>query len=283
MKTTYMNTSPKIDTGEIEKVIQSISKALPTKEEMQLALSLVDLTSLEGKDTSETINDLVKKAIQTNVAAVCVYPTLVKVAKIAAENTPIKIASVAGAFPSAQLPLSLRLDEAKYAIAEGADEIDMVISRGKFLSDDFNFVFNEVAEFKKVCGEKKLKVILETGELETLDNIRVASDIAIQAGADFIKTSTGKIAINATLPAVCVMLLAIKKQFNSNQKKVGIKPSGGISDAKTAVMYLRLTEIILGKEWLQPNLFRFGASRLVDNLIAEMNGDSILNKETKGY
>lgn len=283
MSNININTSPKVDVEKMEKIIQSISTALPTKDEMQLALSLVDLTSLEGKDTSTSIVLLSKKAIDTKVAAVCVYPELVKSAKSALNNSKIKVASVAGAFPSGQLPLHLRLEEVKFAINEGADEIDMVISRGKLLEGDYQFIFNEVSEFKKICGDKNLKVILETGELETLDNINIASDIAIHAGADFIKTSTGKISINATLPAVCVMLQVIKNHFDTTGKKVGIKPSGGISDAKTAVLYLRLTETILGKEWLQPSLFRFGASRLVDNLIAEIKGSPLKSTNNNGY
>lgn len=272
MSNVYINNSPKVEIAQIEKIIQSVSVGPPTKEELKLALSFIDLTSLEGKDTNASIQLLVQKAMDKKVAAICVYPSLVKVAKTESGNSPIYIASVAGAFPSGQLPLHLRLEEAKYAIEQGADEIDMVISRGKFLEGDYTFVFNEIFEFKKICGNKKLKAILETGELGSLDNVRLASDIAIQAGADFIKTSTGKINVNATLPAVCVMLHAIKSHYDSTGKKVGIKPSGGISDGQSAVMYLRLTESILGNEWIQPDLFRFGASRLLDNLLNEIEG-----------
>ena len=281
----YIINYSKVDVQQVEKLIQSIDISSPTKEELKLALSLVDLTSLEGKDTAKSIESLTKKAIDSGVAAVCVYPTLVKTAALNLKNTAIKIASVAGAFPSGQLPLNLRLQEALFAIEQGADEIDMVISRGKFLEGDYQFVFDEVAAFKKIVGEKTLKVILETGELETLDNIKMASNIAIKAGADFIKTSTGKIAGVATLSAICVMLQEVKNQFEQTGKKIGIKPSGGISDGKTAVAYLRLTKTILGKEWLQPALFRFGASRLVDNLIVEINGNilSDTTNNSNGY
>lgn len=281
---TYNHTnSPKIDVSDVEKTIAQIDSSVASKEELKLALSLVDLTTLEGKDGEKRIAELCQKAIQTGTVAVCVYPTLVAIAKKHLKDSDKKVASVAGAFPSGQLPLDLRLAEAKYAIEQGADEIDMVISRGRFLEGDYNFIYQEVAAFKEVCGTKTLKVILETGELENLNNIRMASDIALHAGADFIKTSTGKIPINATLPAVCVMLHAIKDFYTTSGKKCGIKPSGGISDGNTAAQYLRLTEMILGKEWLKPSLFRFGASRLVDNLVAEIKGENIGNSNQNGY
>ncbi|MBL7890005.1 MAG: deoxyribose-phosphate aldolase [Bacteroidia bacterium] len=281
---TYNHTNtPKVDISNVEKIISRINASPASKEELRLALSLVDLTTLEGKDEEKRIAELCQKAIQTGTAAVCVYPTLVATAKKYLKGSDKKVASVAGAFPSGQLPLNLRLEEAKYAIEQGADEIDMVISRGRFLEGDYNYVYQEIAAFKEVCGTVTLKVILETGELENLDNIRIASDIALHAGADFIKTSTGKININATLPAICVMLLAIKDFYSTSGKKCGIKPSGGISDGNTAAQYLRLTETIVGKEWLSPSLFRFGASRLVDNLIAEMNGINNINSNQNGY
>ena len=251
---------------QIEKYIKEISPAPATKEELQLALSLIDLTSLEGKDNEKSIFDLCEKAKKFETASVCIYPVFVSIAKKNLERTKIKVASVAGAFPSAQSPLNLRLEEAKFAISQEADEIDMVISRGKFLEGNQDAVREEVSAFKKICGNITLKVILETGELETPENIRKASDIAIEAGADFIKTSTGKISVNATLESVCMMLLAIK----DSGKKIGIKPSGGISDGDTAARYLRLTEKILGKEWLNSQLFRFGASRLADAIFIQL-------------
>jgi deoxyribose-phosphate aldolase len=251
---------------QIQELIRSIPTGPASKEELHLILSMIDLTSLEGSDNEKSISLLCDKAKKYKTAAVCVYPALVSVAKKSLAGTNIRIASVAGAFPSGQLPLELRLKEAKFAITQGANEIDMVISRGKFLEGDYNAVSEEVSAFKKICREKTLKVILETGELETVENIRNASELAINAGADFIKTSTGKISVNATLESVCTMLLAIKKSGN----KTGIKPSGGISDADTAVKYLRLTEIVLGKEWLHPSLFRFGASRLAENIYTQL-------------
>jgi len=272
MSKVYAVNSPKIEVSAIEKQISEISASLPASDELKLVLSLVDLTTLEGKDTDADVTKLCEKAIKAGTAAVCVYPTLVAIAKHSLKNTGIKVAAVAGGFPSGQLPLHLRLAEARYAIEQGADEIDMVISRGKFLEGNYQFIFDEVAAFKKECGNKMLKVILETGELETLDNIRVASDISLKAGADYIKTSTGKVNVNATLPAMCVMLQAINDHYKISGKKCGIKPSGGISDGITAVKYLRLTEKILGKEWFHSSLFRFGASRLVDNLLIEVNG-----------
>ncbi len=273
----------KTDAVLVEKLIAQIDSRAASQVELNLAMSLIDLTTLEGKDTDERVKDLCKKAIEAGTAAVCVYPSLVAVAKSALKDSGKKVASVAGGFPSGQLPLSLRLAEAQYAIEQGADEIDMVISRGKFLEGKFEFIYDEVAAFKEVCKSVTLKVILETGELETLDNIRIASDIAIWAGADFIKTSTGKMAVNATLPAICVMLQAIKDQYVATGKKVGIKPSGGISDGNTAAKYLRLTETIVGKEWLHPSLFRFGASRLVDNIVAEISGVQNSKSTTGGY
>ncbi len=251
------------DTG---KYIKEISPNPPSREECALALSMIDLTSLEGKDNEETIQLLCKKAKKFGTVAVCVYPELVSTAKKYLADTLIKVASVAGAFPSGQLPLPLRLEEEKYAISQGADEIDMVISRGKFLAGDFGAVITEVSSFKKASAGKTLKVILETGELESYNNIRKAGELAIEAGADFLKTSTGKIPVNATLESVCAMLLTIK----DSGKKIGIKPSGGISDAHTAVKYLRLTEIILGKEWLSPQLFRLGASRLAETIYTQL-------------
>ncbi len=270
MPAATLNESPKVDMLVVEKLISTIASAPSTIEELRLILSLVDFTSLDGKDTNADIMNLCKKAIKAGTASVCVYPSLIAVAKKTLQNTSIKIASVAGAFPSGQLPLNLRLAEVSYAIEQGADEIDMVISRGKFLEGNYQFIFDEVAAFKKVCGERTLKVILETGELETPNNIRLASDIVLQAGADFIKTSTGKISEGATLPAVCVMLQTIKDHYNKTGKKCGIKASGGIADSSSALKYLRLTEEVLGREWLKPSLFRFGASRLVDNLLVKL-------------
>lgn len=253
---------------EIQKLVAEIPSLPPTKKELRLILSLIDLTSLEGKDNEKSIQALCEKAKKLETAAVCVYPAHISFAKKYSKGSAIKIASVAGAFPSGHLPLNLKLEEVKYAIHEGADEIDMVISRGKFLEGNYGAVSEEIFEFKKVCGEKTLKVILETGELQTSENIRKACQLAIEAGADFLKTSTGKTPVSATLESVAVMLLAIKE----SGKKVGIKPSGGITNGIIALQYLHLTEKILGKEWLNPHLVRFGASRLADTIFFQIEG-----------
>jgi deoxyribose-phosphate aldolase len=259
-----------------EKYLNGISHLLPSENELQRILSSIDLTSLEGKDNEKSITELCEKAKKFKTAAVCIYPSLVSAAKKQLKGTNIKIASVAGGFPSGQLPLTLRLKEALFALTEGADEIDMVISRGKFLEHNHAAITEEVSAFKKLCGTKILKVILETGELATNKNIAQASKIAIDSGADFLKTSTGKIAINATPASVCVMLLSIR----DSKKKVGIKPSGGIPDGLTAVKYLRLVENVLGKEWIHPNLLRFGSSRLADAIFAQTaDGKNISRKK----
>jgi deoxyribose-phosphate aldolase len=286
MTTGSTNNSTKIEPFAVEQELKAISFAAPSREELRLLLSCVDLTSLEGKDTEQTILGLTERARIHKVAAVCVYPSLVKGAKTALIDSSIKTASVAGAFPSGQLPLELRLAEVNYALQEGADEIDMVISRREFLQKNYAFTVKEVATIKQACGSKTLKVILETGELETIENIALASRLAIEGGADFIKTSTGKISENATLPAVYAMLLEIKNHFKSTGKRIGIKPSGGITDGITAVKYSRLTAQLLGKEWITPALFRIGASRLVTNLVSEIQelnepGEIKRNTETK--
>lgn len=248
-------------------------EGLSKKEKHLKIITLLDLTTLEGTDNEAKIKSLCEKAISigasTNCfpAAVCVYPIFVKQAKELLANKNIKIASVAGAFPAGQSPLNLRVEEVKYAVSQGADEIDMVISRGRFLEGDFEYVSNEIAEIKKACGNAHLKVILETGELQTRENIEKASEIAIQSGADFIKTSTGKSQPAATLEAAEVMLNCIKKEYEKTGKMIGFKPAGGISTVDVAEKYFDLVMEILGEKWLNNNLFRFGASRLADNLL----------------
>lgn len=237
-------------------------------------LSIVDLTTLEGSDNSSKIEALCNKAIgiskinSKTVAAICVYPSMVEHVSKYLNGAKINIASVAGAFPSGQSPLHLRVAEVEYAIQMGANEIDMVISRGKFLEKNYNFIYDEICAIREVCGENAhLKVIFETGELQSNEQIYWASMIAMNAGADFIKTSTGKIAIGATPEAVTTMLYAIKAYYDKTGIKVGIKPAGGISNYATAIAYTKLVYLILGKEWLTPQLFRLGASRLVDELL----------------
>jgi deoxyribose-phosphate aldolase len=259
----------------LEKILAGEFKNLSRKEALRIALSCIDLTTLEGSDNDQKIKDICYQAKRfkvngtdiPNVAAVCFYPPFAKLAKKQLENTGIHVACVAGAFPSGQSPLDVRLAEVRYAVEQGADEIDMVISRGKFLEGDFDYVFNEVKAHKEACGDAHLKVILETGELKTLSNIRKASDIAIAAGADFIKTSTGKIPVAATLEAFIVMLDAIKEHYEKSGKMIGIKPAGGIRQADEALNYLLVLEHVLGEQWMNNEWFRIGASSLANNVL----------------
>ena len=245
---------------------------------LKLALSMIDLTTLEGMDTPGKVRQLCSKAKNLhhgiknlpNVAAVCVYPALVREAKKELAGSSINVASVATGFPSGQTDFNTRLEEVQFAIEEGADEVDMVISRGKFLAGEYQVVFDEIARTKEACGKTHLKVILETSELSTLDNIRRASEIAMTAGADFIKTSTGKAKCGATQPVTLVMLEAIRDFFHKTNKKVGMKPAGGISDSKTAIRYLVMVKETLGKKWLTPDLFRFGASSLANDILMQI-------------
>jgi deoxyribose-phosphate aldolase len=205
-----------------------------------------------------------------SVGAVCVYPNLVRVAKETLKGSKVKVASVATAFPSGMSTRKVKLEETKFAVREGADEIDMVISRGHFLSGEYNYVFDEIAAVKEACGEAHLKVILETGELSTLDNVRRASDLAMHAGADFIKTSTGKIQPAATLPVTLVMFEAIRDFYYNTGKKIGMKPAGGISSSKLAITYLVVLHETLGDDWMTPDLFRIGASSLANDLLMQI-------------
>lgn len=251
---------------------------------IKLAMSMLDLTTLEGKDSANKVRQICTKAINPcewmddvpSVAAVCVYPNWVKTAKEALGNSGIKVASVATAFPSGNATMQIKIEDTQYAVSEGADEIDMVISRGKFLSGEYAFVYDEIAAIKEACGHAHLKVILETGELESYENVRLASDIAMEAGADFIKTSTGKIQPAATLPVTLVMLEAIRDYYYKTGKRIGMKPAGGIRKAKEALQYLVMVRETLGEEWLTPDLFRFGASTLANDLLMQ------LQKETTG-
>lgn len=232
------------------------------KEAIRFALNCIDLTTLEGSDNTKKVEALCNNALLYETAAVCVYPVFVKQAKLLLQNTDIKVASVAGAFPAGQSPIELKVAEVEYAVAQGADEIDMVISRGLFLEEKYETVFNEIVAIKKACSDAHLKVILETGELIEPDLIYKASFLAMHAGADFIKTSTGKIAINATPEAFLVMLDAIFQFNNETNRQVGIKPAGGITDVNTTLLYLKLLEKILNINWLSNERFRIGASRL---------------------
>jgi deoxyribose-phosphate aldolase len=273
---------PPIDQVGIEERVDRLKKRSIKKESkvqaLRLALSMIDLTTLEGADSPGKVKQMCYKARHLHdsmpdiphVAAVCVYPTLVKLAKEELKGSGINVAAVATGFPSGQYPLSVKLDDTRFAVGEGADEIDMVISRGHFLAGDYQYVFDEIAAVKEACGEAHLKVILETGELSTLDNVRRASDIAMHAGADFIKTSTGKVQPAATLPVTLVMLEAIRDFFYATGKKIGMKPAGGIGDAKTSLQYLVTLRETLGQDWLTPNLFRIGASRLANDILMQL-------------
>jgi deoxyribose-phosphate aldolase len=245
---------------------------------MKMILNMIDLTTLEGKDTPGKVKQMCYKANHLHdaypdcptVAAVCVYPSMVKTARQALGDSPIKIASVSTAFPSGQAPLQVKLDDTRFAVENGADEIDMVISRGKFLAGEYNFVFDEIAQIKEACGKARLKVILETGELVTLDNVRRASEIAMHAGADFIKTSTGKIQPAATMQVTYVMLMAIKDYFEKTGIQIGMKPAGGISTSKLALHYLLMVKETLGDQWLTNEWFRFGASSLANDVLMQL-------------
>jgi deoxyribose-phosphate aldolase len=274
--------SPQIDkVGVEERVARFQTRSIKNESKMQglkMALSMIDLTTLEGKDTPGKVKQMCYKAAHLHdqypdlptVAAVCVYPSMVKIAQEALKGSNIQIASVATAFPSGQSTLEIKLNDTKFAVDQGATEIDMVISRGKFLSGDYNFVFDEICVIKEACGKARLKVILETGELVTLENVRKASDLAIHAGADFIKTSTGKIQPAATMQVTFVMLMAIKDHFNATGKMVGMKPAGGISTAKLALHNLVMVNEVLGPKWLNNEWFRFGASSLANDILMQI-------------
>src|ERR1051326_6236165 len=245
---------------------------------LKLAVSMMDLTTLEGKDTPGKIAFLCRKAMQPldprydvpSCAAVCVYPNMVRFAKKFLGNSNVKVASVATAFPTGLMPLRLKLQEVRSAANDGADEINMVINRGNFLAGDYNSIFDEIAATKEACDEAHLKVILETGELQTYDNVRLASEIAMRAGADFIKTSTGKISPAATMPVTLVMLEAIRDYFYETGIRIGMKPAGGIRSAKQALAYLVMLKETLGDDWLTPDLFRFGASSLANDVLMQI-------------
>jgi deoxyribose-phosphate aldolase len=238
--------------------------------------SLLDFTTLDGTDNEGKIQTFCEKALAYASqglplpAAVCIYPPFISLAKRILTGTPVRVATTAAAFPSGQMPLKVKLAEVGYALEEGADEVDIVISRGTFLAREYNRVFDEIAAIKEMTGPTTLKVILETGELKSHENIARASEIAIRAGADFIKTSTGKISPAATEDAVLVMLRIIRAWYMQTGKKVGIKPAGGITEPEQALNYYRLVTEVNGPEWLEPELFRIGASRLADQLSSQI-------------
>jgi len=226
----------------------------------------IDLTSLNGDDTEKRICELCEKALKFNVAGVCVYPAFVKLVKKKLNNTPIKAISVAGGFPSGQTFTQVKLLETKFAIDEGADEIDFVINRGKIIEKEYNYVLDEIAKAKEICKDSCLKVIIETGELITAENISNAGFIAIDAGCDFIKTSTGKIQIGATIESATCMLNIIKNHYELTGRKVGFKAAGGISSPEDAFKYYELVKNILGSNWLNNKYFRIGGSKIIDRI-----------------
>lgn len=264
-----------------ERANEIISSELNSTERLNILkqiLGLIDLTTLSGDDNTEKVTDLCKKAFSyktpdlgiPNVAAVCVYPVFASLVSTQLSGKGLKTACVAGAFPSGLSPLDLRAKEVEFAVKMGADEIDMVISRGKLIEGDESFVAEEVQRLKKACGDAHLKVILETGELKTVYLIRRASEIAINSGADFLKTSTGKINPAATHDAFLIMLDTIKEIYDNTGVKIGIKAAGGISTPDEAIGYYQLVNDVLGKEWLNSDYFRIGASKLADNVYNEI-------------
>ena len=245
---------------------------------LDLAIRMMDLTTLEGKDTEGKVRALCAKGIRPDpsdlaipsVAAICIYPAHITVAKQALAGSTVKVASVATGFPSGQTFTEVKLLETRSAVEAGADEVDMVIDRGAFLQGEYRHVFDEIVAVKEACGTTHLKVILETGELETYDNVRRASILAMAAGADFIKTSTGKVTPAATLPVTLVMLEAIRDFHHRTGRIVGMKPAGGIRTAKEAIAYLVVLYETLGPRWMTPDLFRFGASSLLNDVLMQI-------------
>jgi deoxyribose-phosphate aldolase len=271
-----------IDQVALEERAAALAKRSIKKESklhaLELAVRMIDLTTLEGADTPGKVSALAAKAIQPDpadpsipsCAAVCVYPNLVPAAVARVRGTGVKVASVATAFPSGQSPLAAKLAEVAEAVALGADEIDMVIDRGAFLSGRYSKVYDEVVRVKEACGHAHLKVILETGELGTYDNVRRASLLAMAAGADFIKTSTGKLPKAATLPILLCMLEAIRDVHDETGRVVGFKPAGGVRTAKQAIQHLVLVHETLGPDWLTPDRYRIGASSLLNDVLMQI-------------
>ncbi len=245
---------------------------------LDLAIRMIDLTTLEGKDTPGKIRALAGKAVRPDptdptipsVAALCVYPNMIGPAKEALRGSSVKVAAVTTYFPSGQAPLAVKLEDVRQALAAGADEIDMVMDRGAYLAGDYGKVYDEIVSVKQACGDTHLKVILETGELETYDNVRRASVLAMAAGADFIKTSTGKIQPASTLPVTLVMLEAIRDFHAQTGRAVGMKPAGGIRTSREAIAYLAVLYETLGPDWMTPDRFRFGASTLLNDVLMQI-------------
>ncbi|TMK80401.1 MAG: deoxyribose-phosphate aldolase [Actinobacteria bacterium] len=258
---------------------------------LDLAVRMIDLTTLEGADTPGKVAALASKAIRPDpadlsvpsVAAICIYPNLVPTAVERTRGTSVKVASVATAFPSGQAPTHVKVAEVRDVVEMGADEVDMVIDRGAFLSGRYAKVYDEIVQVKEACGEAHLKVILETGELGTYDNVRRAALLAIAGGADFVKTSTGKLPSAATLPVTLVMLEAIRDVYDETGRRVGMKPAGGIRQAKQAVQYLVQLHETLGPEWLTPDLYRLGASTLLNDVLMQIRKEKTGRYQSPDY
>jgi deoxyribose-phosphate aldolase len=284
-----------VDQVAVEERAASLAKRSIKRESklfaLDLAIRMMDLTTLEGADTPGKVAALCSKAMRPDpvdptvppVAAVCVYPNLVPVAKEKLGDSGIKVASVATGFPSGQFPTELKLADVRSAVELGADEIDMVIDRGAFLSGRYAKVYDEIVRVKEAAGDVHVKVILETGELGTYDNVRRASLLAMAAGADFIKTSTGKISPAATLPVALVMLEAIRDVHDETGRVVGFKPAGGVRNAKQAVQHLVLVHETLGPDWMTPDLYRFGASSLLNDVLMQIRKEKTGRYQSPDY
>ena len=258
----------------IDQIVAEQKSVSDEKESLKTIFQSIDFTTLEAFDNEEKINDFCAKALafpkeepHLSVPAICIYSPFVKQAKQLLAGSDIHVATVACAFPSGQMPFDLKVKEVEYCVEQGADEVDMVISRGTFLAGNYDEVFNEIKTIKATCKDAHLKVILETGELKTVANIRKASELAILAGADFIKTSTGKVPVAATPLAAIIMIDTIKEYYEATGKKVGFKPAGGMKVADDALTYYYLVKGILGEQWLNKNLFRVGTSRLAGQIV----------------
>ncbi|MEV4289577.1 deoxyribose-phosphate aldolase [Nonomuraea bangladeshensis] len=277
----YLHGLPGVDEVGVQRRAAGLAtrsiKTTAKRQAIDLAIRMVDLTTLEGSDTPGKVRALAAKAVRPDpadpsvpsVAALCVYPDMIPTAARALAGTKVELASVATGFPAGRTSLEVKLSDTASAVAAGASEIDMVIDRGAFLAGDYAKVFDEIVAVKEQCGEAHLKVILETGELVTYDNVRRASWLALHAGADFIKTSTGKVAPAATLPVTLVMLEAVRDYRAATGRQAGVKPAGGIRTTKDAIRYLVLVKEIAGDDWLDPAWFRLGASTLLNDLLMQ--------------
>ncbi|MEU5947516.1 deoxyribose-phosphate aldolase [Micromonospora sp. NPDC047465] len=278
---TFLHGLPGVDqVGAEQRAAQLGTRSIKTTAKAQaidLAIRMVDLTTLEGADTPGKVRALAAKALRPDpadpscphVGAVCVYPSMVPHVAEVLRGSGVHLASVATAFPSGQAPLEVKLADTRAAVAAGADEIDMVINRGAFLAGRYKEVYDEIVATKEACGDAHLKVILETGELATYDNVRRASWLAMLAGGDFIKTSTGKVPVAATPPVTLVMLEAVRDFRAATGRQVGVKPAGGIKTTKDAIKYLVMVNETVGADWLDPDWFRFGASSLLNDLLMQ--------------